>query len=288
MNQPPLPFWGISATEMLQQLHTAQDGLTADEAKQRLARYGSNLRTSKKRSDVLALLVGQFKSPIILILLFATGLSLVLRDPVDAFIILAIVVVSGLLGFWQERSATNAVEKLLAIVQIKAAALRDAVPRRAQSRRSSPENVELPQQRECQCCSEPRGRHERLLEVKWTGDGSRIRPIWRMVVQWVANSVPAGTPSRAGKGERKLRPTLLAVNDGRQCCELLQAVGEGRVLRPGEPGEPEAAPGHEAGLAPERPLPPPQQARLSAPAALVFPALAPQPLPTLALGAGLN
>jgi len=101
MNQPPLPFWGISATEMLQQLHTAQDGLTADEAKQRLARYGSNLLRPPKRSDLFTLLLGQFKSPITLILLClcATGLSFVLRDPVDAFIILAIVVVSGLLGF---------------------------------------------------------------------------------------------------------------------------------------------------------------------------------------------
>src|SRR6266542_6066526 len=39
-----------------------------------------------------------------------------------------IVLVSGLLGFWQEHSATNAVAKLLAIVQIKASVLRDGGP----------------------------------------------------------------------------------------------------------------------------------------------------------------
>ncbi len=127
MEQPP-PFWSIPATEMLQQLHAEKEGLTSDEARQRLARYGSNLLKPKKRSDVLTLLLGQFKSPIILILLFATGLSFGLSDPVDAFIILAIVLASGLLGFWQERGATNAVEKLLAIVQIKAAVLRDGGP----------------------------------------------------------------------------------------------------------------------------------------------------------------
>ena len=49
--------------------------------------------------------------------------------PVDAFIILTIVLVSGLLGFWQEHSATNAVEKLLAIVQITASVLRDGGPK---------------------------------------------------------------------------------------------------------------------------------------------------------------
>ena len=125
MNQHPLAFWSLSATEMLQQLQTTKEGLTGNEARLRLVRYGPNLLKPQKRSDVLTLLLAQFKSPIILILLFATGLSFFLRDPVDAFIILTIILVSGLLGFWQERSATNAVEKLLAIVQIKAAVLRD-------------------------------------------------------------------------------------------------------------------------------------------------------------------
>jgi hypothetical protein len=97
-------------------------------------------------------------------------------------------------------------------------------------------------------------------------------------------------PSRAGKGEKKLRRALLAVNDGRQCCEVLQAVGEGRVLRPGKPGEPEAAAGHEVGSPPSFRFRPHNtlSSRLPAPEARAFPTLAPQPLPTVALGAGLN
>ncbi len=125
MNQLPQAFWSISETEMLQKLETAKEGLTSVEARQRLARFGANLLKPQKRSDVWALLLAQFKSPIILILFFATGLSFFLRDPVQALIILSIVLVSGLLGFWQERSASNAVEKLLSIVQIKASVLRD-------------------------------------------------------------------------------------------------------------------------------------------------------------------
>jgi P-type Mg2+ transporter len=125
MNQLTPAFWSISVAEMLQKLQTTKEGLTSVEAGQRLARYGANRLKPRKRSDVLTLLLAQFKSPIILILFFATGLSFFLRDPVDAFIILSIVLVSGLLGFWQERGASNAVEKLLAIVQIKAAVLRD-------------------------------------------------------------------------------------------------------------------------------------------------------------------
>ena len=125
MNKHPLAFWGLSTTEMLQQLQAAKEGLTAGEAGARLARYGSNLLKPSKRSDVFTLLLAQFKNPLILILFFATGLSFFLHEPVDAFIILAILLVSGLLGFWQERGASNAVEKLLSIVRITAAVLRD-------------------------------------------------------------------------------------------------------------------------------------------------------------------
>jgi P-type Mg2+ transporter len=129
MNRVPTAFWCIPAAEMLQHLGTAQEGLSSEEARQRLARYGSNLLKPQKRSDVLTLLLAQFKSPIILILFVATGLSFFLSDPVDAFIILAIILVSGVLGYWQEHSAANAVEKLLAIVQIKASVLRDGNPK---------------------------------------------------------------------------------------------------------------------------------------------------------------
>ena len=125
MDQLPPAFWSISAPEMLQKLQTTKNGLSSDEAGQRLARYGPNSLKPPKRSDMLTLLLAQFTSPIILILFFATGLSFFLSDPVDAFIILSIVLVSGLLGFWQERGASKAVEKLLSIVQIKAAVLRD-------------------------------------------------------------------------------------------------------------------------------------------------------------------
>jgi P-type Mg2+ transporter len=125
MNKHPLAFWSLSTTAMLQQLQAAKEGLTAGEAGERLRRYGSNLLKPSKRLDVFTLLLTQFKSPLILILFFATGLSFVLHETVDAFIILAIVLVSGLLGFWQERGASNAVGKLLSVVRIKAAVLRD-------------------------------------------------------------------------------------------------------------------------------------------------------------------
>ena len=72
--------------------------------------------------------MGQFTSPIILILLFAAGLSLYLHDVLDSVIILVIVFISGLLGFWQEYRASNAVARLLERVRATATIVRDGRP----------------------------------------------------------------------------------------------------------------------------------------------------------------
>jgi Mg2+-importing ATPase len=129
MSQPRSPFWSTPENEVYPLLQTAPGGLTSAEAQKRLSRFGANLLKLKRRSSTLGLIVGQFKSPLILILLFAAGLSFFLKEPTDAVIILAIVIASGLLGFWQERGAAHAVEKLLAIVQIKTTVLRDGIPK---------------------------------------------------------------------------------------------------------------------------------------------------------------
>jgi Mg2+-importing ATPase len=127
MIQQTPSFWSIPPTDLLTQLETRQEGLGSEEAKRRLVSFGANLLKPPKRSDALALLLSQFKSPIILTLVFAAGLSFLLHDPVDAVIILMIVLISGFLGFWQERGAADAVEKLLAIVKIKTSVLRDGI-----------------------------------------------------------------------------------------------------------------------------------------------------------------
>jgi Mg2+-importing ATPase len=125
MDKNPPSFWSTAAKDLLTMLQVTKDGLTNTEAKKRLINYGANRLKPQKRSDAFTLLISQFKSPIILILLSATALSLFLHNLVDASIILSIVVISGMLGFWQEYSASNAVAKLLAIVQIKAEVFRD-------------------------------------------------------------------------------------------------------------------------------------------------------------------
>jgi Mg2+-importing ATPase len=112
-------FWNLPADQILQELQTAPQGLNKAEAARRLSVYGANQIKPHKASGLITLFINQFKSPIVLILIVAAFLSVFLHDRMDALIILVIVMVSGVLGFWQERGATNAVEKLLALVQVR-------------------------------------------------------------------------------------------------------------------------------------------------------------------------
>jgi Mg2+-importing ATPase len=125
MPDAPNAFWSRTGDEQLAGLGVTRDGLTPAEVARRLSTFGPNtLRAKRERGD-LALLLSQFRSPIIVILIAAAMLSAFLGDKVDAGIILAIVLVSGVLTFWQERGAADAVEKLLAVVEVRAQVLRN-------------------------------------------------------------------------------------------------------------------------------------------------------------------
>lgn len=118
-------FWSMPTADVLSALQSSPDGLTSDEAAARLARTGLNVLGERKRSDRPTLLLRQVTSPLVLLLIAAAVLSFALQDYTDGIIILGIVGVSALLGFWQEYGAATAVEKLLATVAVKASVLRD-------------------------------------------------------------------------------------------------------------------------------------------------------------------
>jgi Mg2+-importing ATPase len=128
MENHPSGFWSVPPAEVLARLGTTAEGLSSAEAGARRESWEANRLVPRKRTDATGLLLRQFSSPIVLILIGAAALSIFLRDATDAVIILTIVLASGLLGFWQERGAAGAVEKLLALVEVKADVLRDGSP----------------------------------------------------------------------------------------------------------------------------------------------------------------
>jgi Mg2+-importing ATPase len=106
-------------------LRSTTEGLTSAEAAQRLRSFGENALEDRPRATAVRLLLRQFESPLVLILLVGAAVSLFLHDWVDAFIILAIVLGSALLGFTQEYRASTAVAALRRRLAIGVRVLRD-------------------------------------------------------------------------------------------------------------------------------------------------------------------
>jgi len=119
------PFWADDAQAVLVGLDSRRSGLTAGEAAERLRRHGPNRLQPPHRRDWFVVLAKQFTDPIVLLLVAACVLSVVVGDLIDAAIILAIVLSSGLLGFWQEHRAGIEVQRLLSLVRVHADVRRD-------------------------------------------------------------------------------------------------------------------------------------------------------------------
>jgi len=113
----------LSIEEALKQVNSRSEGLTAADAAERLARAGVKVR--RTGDGPWRLLFNQFRSPLVILLLVAMTISAFLGDKMDVLIVLTVVLMSTLLGFWQEYRAANAVAALLAVIQAKATVLRD-------------------------------------------------------------------------------------------------------------------------------------------------------------------
>jgi Mg2+-importing ATPase len=105
-------YWSRPAAEISRALASGPEGLTQDEATRRLGQYGPNTLEVRRRGSGLGLFLGQFKSPIVLILIFASIMSAFLHDWTDSLIVLGIVLASATLSFYQEFNAGHAAERL--------------------------------------------------------------------------------------------------------------------------------------------------------------------------------
>lgn len=121
------PFWSQPIESLLAQLHTTPHGLTTAAAEDIRARQ-SGKRLKRRKHSPWSLLWDQFKSPIILLLFGSAVLSFALQDATNGAIILIILTAGGLLSFFQEWSAADAMERLLAVIKTETTVLRDGQP----------------------------------------------------------------------------------------------------------------------------------------------------------------
>jgi Ca2+-transporting ATPase len=104
---------------------SAERGLSAEEANQRLTQYGPNSIEEAHKVSVVQIFLEQFASPIVWILLAAMAISAVVQEWTDFGVISAIVILNAILGCVQEYRAEEAIEALRKMVSLKARVLRD-------------------------------------------------------------------------------------------------------------------------------------------------------------------
>ncbi len=92
-------------------LNTSHDGLSMAEANVRIARYGKNV-LPKKKVSLMAVFARQFQNTLVYLLVIATFISYAIKDYSDGTVILAILLLNTLLGFFQEYKSEKIIEKL--------------------------------------------------------------------------------------------------------------------------------------------------------------------------------
>jgi len=126
----PAPAWHALATADVEAaLGTSGSGLTETEAAVRLERDGPNALEEIKPPSNLAILVHQFQSPLIYILLLAAAVTILLGEYIDAGVIAAVLALNATIGFVQERGAERSVRALMGLVAPRAHVVRDGVER---------------------------------------------------------------------------------------------------------------------------------------------------------------
>lgn len=106
----------METREALKRLDSTKSGLTEEEAKDRLIKYGPNELKRKKKSPPFLVFLKQFLSPLIYILIVAAVVSILVRHHVDAVVISSVLVLNAFIGFIQESRAGKAMEALLKLV----------------------------------------------------------------------------------------------------------------------------------------------------------------------------
>jgi Ca2+-transporting ATPase len=115
----------LEVPETFDLLASSEAGLASAEAAKRLAEIGPNVLAAEEKINIFSIIIHQFKSPLIYVLLVAAVVTFFLHEYIDMAVILAVVILNAIIGFIQEVKAEQGVRSLKKMVQAKARALRD-------------------------------------------------------------------------------------------------------------------------------------------------------------------
>lgn len=116
--------WAETTEELLKELNTRQDGLSREEAENRLSVYGSNTFHKKEKAKALSIFLKQFLSPLIFLLIGAAVLTAFLDEWLNTYVISFAVLLNVLLGFYHEFHAENTLSNLTTYIKDRARVIR--------------------------------------------------------------------------------------------------------------------------------------------------------------------
>jgi Ca2+-transporting ATPase len=126
---PVEPWHALDPTDVAARLGARPSGLSEQEALERLAEHGPNRLREDPPPSSLEILVHQFRSPLIYILLLAAGVTIIIGEHLDALVIAAVLALNATVGFVQERQAERSVRALMQLVAPRARVVRDGIDR---------------------------------------------------------------------------------------------------------------------------------------------------------------
>ena len=107
-----MKYYTKNIEEILKELDTSLNGITFEEATNRLEKYGYNELSQKKPKTILQMFFEQMKDSMIIILLIASIVSFVLGETAEGVVILAIVFINAIISIVQEKKAADAIAAL--------------------------------------------------------------------------------------------------------------------------------------------------------------------------------
>src|SRR3989338_1443088 len=118
-------WYQLPVKEIMQKLGTSEEGLTDNEATERLKQYGTNKLIEEEKISKLKILFHQFTSPLIYILFVAAVVTFLLKEYIDTGVIMAVVSLNAIIGYIQEYKAEQGVRALKKMLITKARVLRN-------------------------------------------------------------------------------------------------------------------------------------------------------------------
>lgn len=121
-----IPYYANEISKVAEELESdLRNGLNQADATARLKQFGENVIQEQESTNPFLILLAQFKSPIVYLLLFAAGMSLYFKEIMDAIAILIVIVINAAIGFYMEFQAGRSMEALKKLSAVFTKVVRD-------------------------------------------------------------------------------------------------------------------------------------------------------------------